>query len=100
MTKTDDPFERAVAREEQLRKRGAAFDSPSGFVSLALKWFAALGVAWALLLATHWWLFPDPRWLAVTHTVAFALLAGYWTITVSFITFVRRRRPDLFDRAR
>lgn len=96
MMKADDPFERAVAREEQLRKRGAALESRSGLMKLALRWLAVLGAAWALVLALHWVLLPEPRWLVVLHTVLFALLAGYWTITLSFILFVRRRRPDLF----
>lgn len=96
MAKTDDPFERAVAREEQLRRRGAAFDSPSGFFDLAMRWLAVVGAGWALLLTLHWLVLRDPRWLVVAHTVVFALVVGYWSITLSFITFVRRRRPDLF----
>lgn len=92
-----DPFERAVAREERLRERASVFDSPRRMMRLVFAWYGVLGAGWALLLAGHWALFADPRWLAVLHTVVFALVAGCALATAAFMTFLRRRAPHLFD---
>lgn len=97
MHTTDDPFERAVAREQKLRRRAESMDSRSGILRFVLVWFAAIIVGWAVLLGGHWILFPAPRWLVILHTVAFALVVGYWCTTAAFVTAMRRRRPDWFE---
>ena len=97
MPHTTDPFERAVEREHRLRDRAAALESPHAILGLAFRWFAALGLGWAAVLTAHWLLFAEPRWLVILHTVAFALMAGYWGITLVFITQMKKRRPDWFE---
>jgi hypothetical protein len=96
MTSTDDPFERAVEREDRLRRRAADFDSPGGIARTALKIYVAMAIGWAVLLAGHWLLFADPRWLVVLHTVAYATVVGYWMFGVAAVAWMRRERPDLF----
>lgn len=96
MPKATDPFERAVEREERLRDRAAALESPGAILGLALWWFAALGLGWAAVLTAHWVLFDEPRWLVILHTVVFALMVGYWCITMLFVTQMKKRRPDWF----
>lgn len=96
MSNAADPFDRAVKREQRIRERAAVLDSPSGFLSLAFRWFALMGVGWAAILAMHWALFGDPRWLAVLHTVVFAVMVGYWCIAAAFIAQMKKRRPDWF----
>ena len=101
MTRNADPFDRAVAREERLRKRAGLFETRKGVMRLAATMGAALGAGWALVLAGHWLVFPEPRWLAVLHTVVFALMCGYFVfgfvLSSTFMRFVERSRPDLFD---
>lgn len=97
MARSDDPFERAVAREHRMRERASAFSSRSGVVKMAVVWLGALGVGWALLLIGHWVLLPDPRWLVVVHTVGFALTAGYWLVSLAFLGSMKRARPDVFE---
>jgi hypothetical protein len=96
MAKATDPFERAVDREKRLRERAATFESPAAVLGLAIWWFAALGLGWTAILTAHWLLFAEPRWLVILHTVVFALMVGYWCITMTFITKVKKRRPDWF----
>lgn len=96
MSKSADPFERAVAREEKLRQRAAKFDSRAGLMRLVVAWFAAMIVGWLVVLAAHWIFLSDPRWLAVLHSIVFILVAGYWASAALFVTVFRRRRPDLF----
>jgi hypothetical protein len=64
--------------------------------ALAVRWYVATGVAWAAVLAAHWWLAPDPRWLAVAHTVAFAVVVLARSIGLVVLSWLARRRPDLF----
>ena len=99
MSQAADPFERAVEREENLRQRAARFDSPAGVISLAVRWFLALGAGWAAILAGHWTLLGEPRWLVVLHTVVFALAVGYLLITYAAFVIMRKRRPDWFGEA-
>ena len=96
MTGQSDPFERAVSRAEKMRQRAAAFETRSGLMRLAIYCVGALGAGWAILLAAHWIVFPDPRWLTVLHSVVFALVAGYYLVVLAFIGSVRRHRPELF----
>ena len=101
MTRTSDPFERAVAREERLRKRASLFETRKGVMRLAMLWATALGAGWALLLTAHWLVLPEPRWVAVLHTVVFALTVGYFVLGFlvgsTFVRALERRRPDLFE---
>ena len=97
MSRPTDPFDRAVQAEERMRAKAAVLDSPTGMLGLVFRWFAMLGAAWAAIVVTHWVVFPEPRWLAVLHTVVFVVMAGYWTITAAFITQLRKRRPDFFE---
>ena len=96
MESADDPFERAIQRERRLRNRAMTFESGSGVMRIAIVWLAALAVGWTVLLTLHWLLLPDPRWLAVLHTVAFALVVGYWVAMLTFMFWMKRSRPDLF----
>lgn len=96
MARDADPFDRAVAREAHIRRRAAALDSPRSFMRLALRLLVVLGVGWAALLAGHWFVFPEPRWLAVLHTVVFALTCGFYLVTLGFLRSMESRRPDLF----
>lgn len=97
MTRQRDPFERAVVQAERMHRRAARFETRSGIMRVALYLFGALGVGWAVLLAMHWIVFPQPRWLVVLHTMAFALVVGYYLIAIGFFSLMKRRRPDLFD---
>jgi len=62
----------------------------------AWRWLALLGVGWAAVLGAQWAVFPDPRWLAVGHSVVFALVTGYWLVGAAFLAQMKRRRPDVF----
>lgn len=97
MSREADPFERAVSRAEKMRQRAASFESRSGIMRLAMYWLGVLGAGWAILLAVHWLVFPDPLWLVVSHTIIFALVVGYYLVGLAFIGSMKRRRPDLFD---
>lgn len=97
MTRARDPFERAVAKEERLRRKASVFESRQGMMRLIAMWFGAMGVAWAVVLVGHWMLFPEPRWLAVLHTVVFTLTAGCALFSFAFMTSMTKRRPDVFD---
>ena len=97
MSEHADPFERAVAKEATMRRRAAILDSPMGVISLVSRMFLALAVAWAAILAGHWYLLAEPRWLAVLHTVAFALTLGYALIVGTFLRVLMKRRPDWFE---
>lgn len=101
MMATRDPFERAVAREERLRRRAGLFETRKGVMRIAMLAAAILGAGWALLLAGHWLVFPEPRWVAVVHTVVFALVSGYfvlgYALSSAFVRALERRRPDLFE---
>ena len=94
-------FERAVAREERLRKRASSFETRKGLMRIVMLWTAMLGAGWALLLAGHWLVFTDPRWAAVVHTVVFAVVGGYfvlgWFLSTAFMRAIERRRPDMFE---
>ncbi len=96
MTRQRDPFERAVTRAERMHRRAALFETRSGIMRFALYLFGALGLGWTVLLAIHWVVFPQPRWLVVLHTMVLALVAGYYLIALGFIGLMKRRRPDLF----
>lgn len=79
--KIDDPFERAVRREGVIRQRmrGPTRDRADAMRFVAV-WMLALATTWAAILAGHWLLFPEPRWLIVLHTVVFALMVAMGTI--------------------
>lgn len=94
----DDPFTRAVAREQAYRERRSR-SSIVGFPTAIFKTFrlVALGaiVAWAGLLAVHWRLLGEPRWLAVMHTMVFGIGCIY--LAAVFVMFtVMRRKPEAF----
>ncbi len=60
------------------------------------KWLAVgFGAAWGGLLALHWTLLGDPRWLAVLHTMVYGVMLIYFaTLAVAFT--VMRRKPEAF----
>ncbi len=99
MSASVDPFDRAVEREGKLRERGAIFYSPRKQMTLIIRVFAALAVGWAALLAVHWLWLSDPRWLAVLHTMVFALTVGTWIAASAFVTWMQRRREALLEDA-
>ena len=96
MRKRTDPFERAVARAEKLGRRAAAFQTRAGIMRFAMFCMGALGVGWFLILAVHWTVFPEPRWLVIAHSLGFALVVGYYLILLAFLGLMKRRRPDIF----
>lgn len=96
MTRQSDPFERAVSRAEKMRRRAAAFETRSGMMRMAIYCVGALGIGWAILLAAHWIVFPEPRWLTVLHSVVFSLVAGYHLVVLAFVGSLKRNRPELF----
>ena len=99
MGKVTDPFERAVRREETMRTRAAAVMSRAGMMRLVMIYYGALGAGWALVLAGHWILFREPRWLVVLHTVVFALVVVLALGAMAFTRTVLWRRGEWFDEA-
>ena len=97
-TANGDPFERALAREEayrQRRSRTDVFGFPSTLIQ-TFKWLAVgFALAWGGLLAVHWTVFSDPRWLAVLHTMVYGVMLIYFaTMAIAFA--VMRRKPEAF----
>lgn len=97
----DDPFARAVAREQAYRERRSR-DSIVGFPAVIFKTFrlVALGAiaAWAGLLVVHWRVLGEPRWLAVMHTMVFGIGCIY--LAAVFVMFtVMRKKPEVFGLA-
>lgn len=91
-----DPFERALAREEGYRQRRSRDMFLPTTVFRMFKWLAfGFAAAWGGLLAIHWTLFSDPRWLAVMHTMVYGIMLLYFaTMAVAFT--VMRRKPEAF----
>lgn len=96
MTEPDDPFERAVAREQQLRERTEALRSRDGMMKLVIRLFAGLGVGWVLLVAAHWLVFPEPRWLAVLHTIVAVVVIAKSSAAWLFYRTMRKRDPEVY----
>lgn len=94
---SDDPFERAVAAEQRLRSWAADTETPAAVMRMAFRWVAIVAGGWAVLLALHWLLLPDPRWLAELHAVVFAGTLGYWLISSLFVKRMLKRMP-MFQR--
>ena len=96
-----DPFERALAREEAYRQRRSRRDM-FGFPSTVFrtfKWLAfGFAAAWGGLLALHWFLLGDPRWLAVLHTMVYGVMLIYFATMAAAFT-VMRRKPEAFGLA-
>lgn len=94
----NDPFERALAREEGYRRRRSRA-SLLGFPSEIFNTFrwVALGavLAWGGLLAVHWRFLGDPRWLAVLHTMVYGLGCIY-VAAILALFIVMRRKPAAF----
>jgi hypothetical protein len=97
VAKISDPFDRVVERESALRRKASSFDSPLGMIRLAAWFYAVLGAMWAAVLALHWIFLAEPRWLAVAHTIVFGLTVVYFTVAMTFLQTIRRRRPEFFD---
>lgn len=91
-----DPIWRPWARHPPPSAIRPIFFTPGAILGLAVWWFAALGFGWAAVLTAHWVLFSEPRWLVILHTVVFALMVGYWCVTMTFITQMKKRSPDWF----
>jgi len=96
MSTSDDPLERLALRETQLREQRAVLESGRGMMRLALRFLAALGVAWAIVLAVHWLFFASPRWLVLVHTLAFVLTVGYGLTAALFLRVMRKRMPEIY----
>ena len=97
----DDPFERAMAREEAYRAQRSRA-SLGGFPLGIFKVFrlVALGalIAWAGLLTAHWRFLGEPRWLAILHTMVFGIACIYLAAMTVLFT-VMRKRPETFGLA-
>ena len=84
----DDPFTRAIAREQAYRARR----SRSG-VSRLVFWFAlAFVIGWGGLLSLHWTLLAEPRWLLVLHTIVFGITVLKISGAALFATMMGRSR--------
>lgn len=94
----NDPFERALAREEAYRARRSRGDL-LGFPSTifrTFRWLAAgFAAAWGGLLTLHWVVFEDPRWLAVLHTMVYGVGLIYFTTMLVAFT-IMQRKPAAF----
>ena len=95
-TPAGDPFERALAREEAYRARRSRSDLFPSEIFKTFKWLAfGFAAAWGGLLALHWSVFADPRWLAVLHTMIFGVgLIYFVTMLIAFT--VMRKKPAVF----
>ncbi|HUR50097.1 MAG TPA: hypothetical protein VMY88_11305 [Acidimicrobiales bacterium] len=95
---TDDPFERALAREEAYRarrSRGELLGFPST-IFRTFRWLAVgFAAAWGGLLALHWSVFADPRWLVVLHTMVYGVGLIYFTTMLVAFT-VMQKKPAAF----
>jgi hypothetical protein len=91
-----DPLDRLAERESLLRDRRDELTTGSGVMRLALRFYAALAIGWAVVLAAHWIFFASPRWLVLTHTVAYVLVMGYWTAAALMLHVMRRRMPEIY----
>lgn len=97
-TDKGDPFERALAREEayrQRRSRTDLFEFPTTIFK-TFKWLAVgFAAAWGGLLALHWSVLGEPRWLAVLHTMIYGVALIYFaTMAIAFT--VMRKKPEAF----
>lgn len=94
----DDPFQRALAREEAYRQKRSRRDV-FGFPAQLFRTFKWLGLgallAWAGLLAIHWLLLREPRWLAVLHTMVYGLALIYVGTALTAFS-IMRRNPAAF----
>ncbi len=97
MGKVTDPFERAVRREETMRSRAAAVVTRDGMMRLVIMYYLALAAGWALVVAGHWMLLREPRWLVVLHTVVFSVVVVLALCAAGFARTVMWRRGDWFD---
>ncbi len=95
MSANTDPFDRAVSREQSLRKRGEVFTSETANVKMIIRWFAMLMAAWGLVLVGHWLLLSDPHWLVVAHTVVFAVYVVLCSCAAVFTFRMTRRREQV-----
>ncbi len=96
MANEDDPFERVVAREVRQRRRMAMLDASASSMRAAVLVFGALTVGWAVVLAGHWLIFPEPHWLVVLHTIGFVLTVGFWGVTGAAYLLMRRTQPHIY----
>ena len=89
-TTNGDPFERALARERaylERRSRSEVLAFPG-----IIRWIAlAFLLAWGGLLALHWTVFGDPRWLAVLHTMVYGVMCLYVIAAILFVTFIGKK---------
>lgn len=95
MPRSDDPFDRVIARESKLRRRSEALTTRRGAIRLAATVLGGMAFLWAWLLICHWLFLPDPRWLVVLHTLGFALTVGYWLVSAALAGWMLRRHPGL-----
>lgn len=86
---SDDPFERALEKEQELRRRSRP--DTRRMLRIAGIAYLAFLLGWAGLLVTHYRLWPSPDWLRVTHTVVFGLVSLYWLIAMVFSRVMMKR---------
>ena len=77
---SDDPFERALEKEQELRRRSRP--DMKGMLRIAGMAHVAFLLGWTGLLLAHHKLWPSPDWLRVVHTVVFGLVVLYWLIAM------------------
>ena len=96
MATADDPLERLALRETELREKRAVLESGRGMMKLALRFFAGLAVAWAIVLAAHWVFFRPALAGARAHDRFLArhrLLGGGRAV----LRIMRKRMPEMGD---
>ena len=87
-----------MAREQayrERRSRGDLIGFPTA-IFRTFKWLAfGFAAAWGGLLALHWAVFSEPRWLAVVHTMVYGVGIIYFS-TMLIALIVMQNKPAAF----
>lgn len=83
-----DAFERAVRREEAIRR---AQHSGRGAIRMASAAIAAFLMVWAVVVIAHQVWLGGPRWLQITHLVVYLLVVAYYSIVGTAVALLHRR---------
>ena len=86
---SDDPFERAVEKEQE--NRGRSRPDTRRMLGVASLAYLAFLLGWAALLFTHYRYWPEPDWLRIVHTVVFGLVTFYWVVATVFSRVMLKR---------
>lgn len=96
MPEHEDAFDRAVAREQRSRRREEHLDRSWRQMRFVAMWCFAALAGWAVVVAGHWVVLPEPRWLAAVHTLVLAVAALKASFAFLFTRNMYRRRERWF----